>query len=153
MNQAYLHLLFNHLPIVGTLIGAMLLAGGMIFKSFHVKRASLLVLVFAGVTSLLANSTGEGAEKIVEELEGVSHKVIHYHEEIAEKYFLVTSGTGLLALVTFFLDWKNKPVKKILYPALLLLLALSIYLGLRTANSGGEIRHPEIKKSERIASL
>jgi uncharacterized membrane protein len=146
MNSAELHLLVNHFPIVAIIIAFGLLTGGMIFKSSQIKRAALVLIIVAAATALVANSTGKGAEEIVEEMQGITHAQIHEHEEMAEKFFFLSAGLGLFASITFFLDWKNKPLKKFFYPLILILIALNIFLGYKTGKTGGEIRHTEVRK-------
>ena len=48
MNQTHIHLLLNHFPIIGTLIGSCLLLWGIIKKNGHTKSiAAFLLAVMA----------------------------------------------------------------------------------------------------------
>ena len=49
MNWAYFHMVINHFPIVGVIIGTMLLIAGMIFKNQGVKISGLGTIVFAAL--------------------------------------------------------------------------------------------------------
>lgn len=69
MNPAHVHLLVNHLPIVGFAIGVLLLIATMIFHGDRgLFLASLIVIVMSGAGGLAAQFTGEPAEEIVEGL-------------------------------------------------------------------------------------
>ena len=148
MNDAKFHLMVNHLPIIGGMIAVSILIGGYIFKSAHTKRVSLFVLIFSGITAVLANISGEGAERMVEDIEGVSHRVIHHHEEWAEKFFIFSIVIGVLSCVTLFLDLKNKKYFKFFYIAILVLMLVNVFLGFKTGTSGGEVRHTEIVEAK-----
>ena len=53
MNDAHLHLVVNHLPIVGILIGTLILIAGLILKKTEVKLTALGVFVFSAIASIL----------------------------------------------------------------------------------------------------
>ena len=54
MNLAHLHLLLNHFPIIGTLIGLGLFAVSFLGKNDDLKRASLMVLAVVALLALPA---------------------------------------------------------------------------------------------------
>ena len=66
MNDAHLHLLVNHFPIIGTIFGLGILIAGIIFKNNAVKNVSYVIFIVTAIFALIAMSTGEGAEEIVE---------------------------------------------------------------------------------------
>ena len=72
MNDTHYHLIVNHLPIVGLLIGILVLIAGLVFNKTEVKLTALGILIFSAITSIAAFYTGEGAEDILENLEGIS---------------------------------------------------------------------------------
>lgn len=146
-NDAHYHLLLNHLPILGTLIGLLTLVAGFLFKNVWIKRTGLGILVFACISAFPANLTGEGAEEMVEDMPGVTKAIIHEHEEIAEKFILLTSALGLLSLITLFLDIKNKPFAKYGYLLVLAVSGVVFAVSFKLGISGGEIRHTEIRAS------
>ena len=45
MNLAHVHLLLNHFPVIGMIIGLGLFLGSLIGKSEDLKRASLLIFL------------------------------------------------------------------------------------------------------------
>ena len=70
----------NHIPILGLLFGTVLLAYGQWRKQEEVKKVSLALIAFVGVSALAVYLTGEAAEDIVEGLAGVSHEALEAHE-------------------------------------------------------------------------
>jgi hypothetical protein len=74
----------NHIPILGTVLGFLLLSVAVARKSGELKRVSLAVFVITAVVALPVYFTGEPAEEIVEHLPGVSESLIERHEEAAQ---------------------------------------------------------------------
>ena len=89
MNDAHLHLLVNHFPIIGTIFGLGILISGLFLKNNSVKNTAYVLFITAAIFGFLAISTGEGAEEIVEDFPNIGKKIILEHEEIAEKLALV----------------------------------------------------------------
>ena len=65
MNWTYLHILVNHFPIVGFVIGTLLLFSGLFFQNQGVKISGLGTILFAGFMAVLAYLTGSPAEEAV----------------------------------------------------------------------------------------
>ncbi|MEQ1588294.1 MAG: hypothetical protein ABL895_20590 [Cyclobacteriaceae bacterium] len=147
MNQAHYHLLLNHLPIIGTLIGILTLGTGFLLKSSHVKRTALVIFVFAAVCAIPAFLTGEGAEEVVEEMPGVTETVIEQHEDLAAIFIWVTSALGIVALLTLISDLRAMSLNKLLYGLTAALCIATMVLAQQVGTTGGKIRHTEIRTS------
>lgn len=145
MNQAHLHLLFNHAPIIGALIGMLTLTSGYLFKNNYIKRTALGIFVFSAVAAIPAFLTGEGAEDAVENLPGVTKDLIEKHEEMGEIFIWLIAALGVLSLLTFFTDLAKNSFSKILYIVTLLLSLATTIVAQQIGTSGGEIRHTEIR--------
>lgn len=145
MNDAHFHLVVNHLPIIIPGIAALVLLGGFIFKSEIVKRTAYVLFVIGSISTLLALNSGEGAEEVVEHLPGVSHDLIHEHEEAAETFAIISHILGLLSIVGLWANYKRKKFSNIIGIIVLLLGIVLIYFGRITGTTGGEIMHPEIR--------
>lgn len=145
MDPAHLHLLVNHLPILGTLFALILGIYGAARRQPEVVRAALLALVVVGIASIVATRSGEGAEEVVEHLPGVSEQIIHEHEEAAEVANYAAIALALLALGV--LIWRRKKPDIGLAPTAVLLVGMALVFALmaRAGNLGGQIRHTEIR--------
>lgn len=139
-NLAHLHLLLNHLPIVGCLFAGGLLVAGLVRRDDSLTVAAKVALVLVALTSIPAYFTGEPAEEQVEDIAGISRKVIHEHEEAGEAAFVVMLMNGALAAFLFF----RRRDDRRLHLALAVVTLVSFGLMARTGNLGGKIRHPEI---------
>ncbi|MBL0105292.1 MAG: hypothetical protein IPP51_16865 [Bacteroidetes bacterium] len=143
MNQAHVHLLFNHLPIFGSILAAIVLAYGMKTKSLQTQNASFLVMIISAIGAAITQLTGEGAEEVVENLQGVSKQMIEEHEEMAAISFGAMILLGVLSIIAMFLSSRKSTSLPILAKVILVISVISFGLLARTGNSGGKIRHSE----------
>ncbi len=153
MNDAHYHLIVNHLPIVGLLIGILVLIAGLVFNKAEVKLTALGIFIFSAITSIAAFYTGEGAEEVVENLEGISETLIHTHEEYAETFYTLSLILGGLSLLTFILELKKMKFTKYLMILCLLIALVDGVLATYVGSSGGEIRHSEIRNDAKMIPL
>lgn len=145
MNQAHIHLIVNHVPIMGSLFALVLLGAGLLRKNPTLTQAGLVAVLAAGLLCLPAQLTGEGAAAIVQDMPRVSRALIQRHEAAAELGFWTLEGAASLALFGLLLLKNASPKARLL--ALLALLATGLSFGLlaRAGNLGGQIRHTEIR--------
>ena len=143
MNPIQIHLLFNHIPVIGSLCALLILSFGLLRKSDPIRKTGLVVLVVSAVFALPTSKSGEAAEEKLEEWPGVSHDLLHEHEEAAElatPLLLLAGGLGLVALF-----WAQRAL---LFSVLALGLGLMGFGAMaRAAHLGGLIRHPELTQS------
>lgn len=145
MNGVHMHLLVNHLPVIGSIFAILMLIWSLIRKNTELTRAALGLFVIAAVTGLAAYFTGEPAEHAAEEIAGVTRSAIHSHEESAELATILLGGYGVFALGALLYLRSRAAVfpRKLAMLALVLSFIPAGAMGW-TANQGGKIRHPEI---------
>jgi uncharacterized membrane protein len=145
-NGAQIHLMVNHLPIVGSLIGLLVLLAGFVLKNQSVRRTGVALLAFAALTTLPAYFSGEEAEEVIEHLPGISEALIHDHEEAAELALALLAGAGLLAAATIgSVILKKEKWESKLQVLCLLVAVISFGVLANAGHLGGLIRHPEIR--------
>jgi uncharacterized membrane protein len=145
MNQAHLHMVLNHFPIIGLIFGIGVLIYGIIKKHTILVNTAYVIFIICMILCKATMITGEGAEEIAEEL-GISNEIIHEHEEIAENFMKVLYGLGILSILGLVANIK-KHTKAFVLSLLILILAIgSSILSIKVGNSGGEIRHTEIRE-------
>lgn len=147
MNDAHVHLVLNHLPIIIPMIGLLVLIGGMIFKSEVVKRTAYLILILGAIAAIPTFATGEGAEEVIEELAGVDENLIKTHEEIAEKFAILCYVLGGISLLGLWANFYKKSFSTIISFATIIICITTLYFAKQTATTGGEIRHSEIREN------
>lgn len=146
MNGASIHLLLNHLPVLGLFFGLCLLVWGILGKQSILRTAAYVLLVFASLTTLPVNISGEEAEEIVEEMhDGRSHEIIHEHEEAAELALFMMLTVGLMAIAAGVMQRRNHPQQRLASYATLGLGLVAFGYMAYVANLGGQISHPEIR--------
>lgn len=153
MNPAHLHLMLNHIPLVGIGFVILLLIIALLRRSNEMINISLLFVILVALWAIPAYLTGESAEEIVEGLPGISEQLIEAHEESAELAFIFIEAVGVLAFITLVARRFYTKLGKVL--AILTLLGLIIGGGLIawTANQGGKITHPEIRADTSALSV
>ncbi len=145
MSAPHLHLILNHIPILGTVFGFLILLIGLFKRSRDIKNTGLLLFVLAALVAIPVIMSGEESIEIVRELPGVTHDHIHQHEEVAEVSFIAMEVLGGLALLAMLLSLRAKGTP---HWMIMLCFALSMpVIGSMayTADLGGQIRHIEIR--------
>ena len=147
MNDAHFHLVVNHLPIIIPIVSLIVLVIGLLIKSEAVQRTSYLLFMITGITTVLAFSSGEGAEEMAENLPGVTEYLMHEHEEKAELFSLMSYVLSFVSLLALLANWKQNKFSKWLLIIVSTLAILVIIVGREVGTTGGEIRHTEIRKN------
>lgn len=144
MDAAHIHLLLNHVPVLGAVFGSLVLGYGLLRRSEDVVTAGYWLLVLVGVSSVLVYLTGEPAEELVEGLAGVSEAMLERHEEAA-LWATVAGGVVAVAAALGLVLRKWAAVgRRFAAGVLAAALALCGVMGW-TANLGGQVRHAEIR--------
>ena len=152
MNDAHLHMVFNHFPIIGTIFGIGILITGLISKNNALKNTAYVLFSIGAVFAFMSMNTGEGAEELVEDMPAVGKQIIHEHEEIAEKFAIIMYATGFFGLLSLFAAYKkHKFASAFSYITLLLALVAGV-VAKSVGTSGGEIRHTEIRANFNAAN-
>ncbi|MGZ5253897.1 MAG: hypothetical protein ACXWV4_05980 [Flavitalea sp.] len=144
MSQVHLHLLITHLPVFGSILGALVLGYGIWTKSDQTKIAAYFIFILSAIGAGIAYLTGEGAEEAVENIQGISENMIELHEDAAMYALISLIALGIMSLIALFVSrFKTSWVKNIGY-FILIISIVSFGLVSRTGYLGGQIRHTEI---------
>jgi uncharacterized membrane protein len=152
VNLAHLHLLLNHFPIIGTVVGVGLFVGSLVGKNDDLKRAGLIIFAVMALLSLPTFFSGIGAEGAIEKLPGVSDALINRHEGAAILALLFMEITGALSLAGLWQSHKFSRPARWNTVAVLLLSLITVSLMARVGTTGGDVRHPEISASSNPAA-
>jgi hypothetical protein len=162
LSPTHLHLLLNHFPTIGFIIGLGLFVIALIANSDHLRIGSLVVMVGISLITIPAYTTGNAAEVRICaaagagltdacEEEGVSRALIEMHEGVAFAAMSLMMITGGFAWLGIWQLRRFKHLPKWNTMLILLMAVLTLATVSQAANIGGEIRHPEIRL-ERPAS-
>ena len=144
MDPLQLHLLVNHLPIIGALTALIVVVIGVLRKNVAVRTVGLSLYAVMALAVLPTYFSGEGAEERVENIAGISHDVIHEHEESAELSLIMMLVAAAVALATVVAQWKGMSIASTLsYLFVVIALITAIQIAL-TGHEGGKIRRPDL---------
>lgn len=150
MNSTHFHLLLNHFPVIGTLIGSLLLLWGIICKQQTIKSVAAVLLAVMAALAIPVYLTGEPAEESIEDLPGVSEALIELHEDAATIAIWLMGITGMASLVALFVAWKKSKATDWVFVITFFLSAVCFAAMARTGYYGGQIRHSEIRNDMTI---
>ena len=150
MTATQIHLALNHLPILGTLFGLILLSFGLWKTNKSLIISALITLLISGISALPVDKSGENAEHSVEEYPGVSHDQIHEHEELAESAVPVSLVLALLSAIAIYFQVKEHPRAKIASITVLAIAICSFVQMANVAHEGGKIRRPDLRQDTMI---
>jgi uncharacterized membrane protein len=151
MDWAHLHLMTNHLPVVGMIIGLVIFAVSLAWKSADLRKFSLYYFVVLGAASLVVFLTGEPAEELIERTRSVSEAAIERHEEASVIGLLAIEAVAVLSFAGIFFR-KAEVASRAWFTRSLLALSLiaSGVIGW-VANLGGQIEHGQSQAAGTVA--
>ena len=124
------------------------MAVGLFLKSEILQRAAYGLFILGAITAVAAASTGEGAEEVIEGMNGMEERFIKIHEEIAEVFAILLYILGGLSIIGLWANWKKKSFSKILTYLTLALSLVVLFYAKQVGTTGGEIRHTEIRADQ-----
>ena len=153
MNLAHIHLLLNHFPTVGMIIGLGLFLLALIGKSDDLKKASLVVFLGIALLALPTYMSGNAAQEMICKAQGkapcadpgVSKDMIERHEGAALLALAFMELTGAIAWLGLWQYRRLARFSRANLAAVAFFSLVTFGLMAQAANIGGEIRHPEIR--------
>ena len=141
MNPTHLHLILNHVAIIGTLFAGVVLLIGLLSNSVQTRFASFILLLISSIGGYITFKTGHEAEETVEHIKGISEYVIEQHEELAEKALWFIILLFIASIVGFYAHKKNIAAEKKISWIILLICMISFSIFAYTGYLGGQIMH------------
>jgi len=145
MNLAHLHLLLNHWPIIGTLIAFALYAVSFLGKNEDLRRGGLIIFAAMALLSIPTFLSGLAAQAWMKH-DTITTALMKRHENAA----LLTLGlilvTGTLSLWGLWQTYRDGHMAKWATASILLFATLTVIMVIRTGNTGGDIRHTEVRE-------
>lgn len=145
MNGAHVHLLLNHIPILGVLFALLLLSAAMPRRSQVHARLALQVIVAAALLAIPVYLSGEPAEQQIERLRPSAEAVVEAHESAALGSLAAVELLGFVAAGAL---WSSRRSRELGYRSLVTIWAGALLVSASvawTAYLGGQIAHPEIR--------
>ncbi|MFZ5625353.1 MAG: hypothetical protein ACOY71_13170 [Gemmatimonadota bacterium] len=145
LSATHLHLMLNHLPVIGTGLVLLIMLWGVVRRSRDVLLTGLGLTVLLALAAPVVKKTGEDAEEQVEKAAWFDEDMVHEHEERGETAVIVLMVTGVIALAGVVTARGGRDVRPVVAYAATAFLAASAALMAWTALAGGRIRHEEIR--------
>jgi len=143
VTPAHLHVLLNHIPIIGLPVIAGFLLWGLVRREDAVIRAALIGAILVAIGTFAVDLTGDPAIDDIRDLPWAQRSVIHAHEEAGDKTNILAIVAGVAALGTLVMTRGGKPVSR---PFAFITLCLVVFAAMCAAWAGwegGKIRHSE----------
>src|SRR5512135_2536401 len=83
MNIIEIHLILNHIPMIGVAFVSAELLIGLVWKNTFLQKVSLYFLIAFAIISIAVYVSGLGSEDLVKTLPGVSKTYLQLHEKVA----------------------------------------------------------------------
>jgi len=147
VNFAHLHLLLNHIPVIGTILAFGLFLTSFFGKNDDLRRSSFVVFAAVALLTIPAFVSGFGAQSNIRGQAGVSDALMERHEGAAMLSFWFMEITGALALAGLWQFHRSSRPARWNISAVLLFSIVTVALMARSGNTGGDIRHPEVWES------
>jgi uncharacterized membrane protein len=144
MSILHLHLLLNHIPVIGALVAVILFGTAFFLREAVSTKFALAFTAGLAIVAVAVYFTGGAAEEAVENLAGVTGRSIERHEEAAELATVAIGILGGLSLIALFLFRGKRMPRWVALSGLVSTVIVSALMGW-TANLGGQIRHTELR--------
>jgi len=145
MNLAHLHIVLNHVPSLGMLLGLVLFIAALYKKSESLKKVSLQVIVIVALLALPTYLSGNAAQWMLQNRTDIPKAFVEAHQNAAMVTLGLMTITGTFA---WFGLWQFRRYSRPGGGTTVAVLILSIFTTaaiLQTASLGGLINHTEIR--------
>lgn len=146
-NWPHLHLVTNHIPIIGLGLVLVWLVWGILTRDPAVERAGYLMLILVALGTVVVFVSGHQASTRSEVMMArwFNQTLIETHEERAHLACYITWAAGLLALIGFGMGMAKRVVPRWLAGLILASTLLGAGAMVWVADAGGKIHHEEIR--------
>jgi hypothetical protein len=143
VNFDHLHLLLNHVPIIGFFVAVGLFVASLTGNNGDLRRSALILFAAVALLTIPTFVSGVGADRSIAREPGVSEALVRRHEGAAMLGLWFVEATGAAALMLLWRSRRPVGVPRGNLAAVLLLAIVAAVLMGRTGNTGGDIRHPQ----------
>ncbi len=144
VSGAHLHLLVNHVPILGAAFALLLLAASYVAGGDILRRTALVVLIVSAAAAAASDLSGDLAEEAIEGYPGVTRAVIHEHEDMAENAYRAAVIAAIIA-AGVLVKWRRVALPQGATITMLVVSAIVSGLMAYTGLLGGRVRHTEVR--------
>jgi uncharacterized membrane protein len=143
LNYGHFHIVLNHFPTIGTVLGLALFLYALLRKHDELKEISLVIFMVMAILGIPTFITGAAAERAITARSDVA--LVEVHKDAAVLAFTFLAITGTFAWLGL---WQSRRFKRAAgwnQMVVLVLSVVTVALMIRTGTMGGEISHTEIR--------
>jgi uncharacterized membrane protein len=144
MNEAQVHLMLNHVPVIGSFVLAFIFIHLHIRNNEKSKKGVFLSYILVLAVMIVVVITGDPSEEILKNYPGISSSLIELHENFGYASLYLIIVLSLLSIYGLYLIRKLKALPVWFNTGFITAASVLIVLVALTAHYGGQIRHPEI---------
>ena len=141
---AHLHLLVNHVPILGSIFALCLFIASYFTSADVLRRTAFAVLIASALAGVAADLSGDSAKDAIRGFPGVKREVIRAHEEMGDNAYLLAGALGVLSLGAL-IRWRRRPIPGGVAAGALVATAIVSGVMAYTGLLGGQVRHTEVR--------
>ena len=142
----YVHVLINHLPLLGLPVAMLTLMIGLVAGNRPIILTGLGLVALLALSIWPVYSFGESSyDRVLSMSDEAGEGFLKYHAALAHQWSFLYFVTAAVAGLGFGLAWKWPRVLKPIALAALVLGLVSLGAGMVIAHAGGEIRHREFR--------
>ena len=145
LSATHLHLMLNHVPVLGTIFVLIVLLWGLVRRSREITSFGLLFTVILALATIPVYLTGEPTEHQQRHATWFDKDRAKEHEEKAERGLIAVLATGAVALGALYLRRSGRPGNAVVTGLATTGVAVSAVLFALAALEGGQIHHEELR--------
>ncbi len=145
LSATHLHLMLNHVPVLGTIFVAIVLGWGLIRRSREITSLGLAFTVLLSLATIPVYLTGEPTQHAQKNAAWYDRDRVNEHEEKAETGLIAVLVTGAIGLAALWLRRGGRPGNGVVNGVVLLGVVASAGLFALAALEGGQIHHEELR--------
>ena len=147
MNQEQINLLITHLPILGIMIGFVVLTYGIWQNSYRTPISAYLVFIISSIGAAFVYFKGEVVQVSIVETQRITEKLIKQPESYTLLVFVSLLILGLISIVAYLVATLNRSLSENISFIVLIISLLSLEIILWTGVIIGTIEHSQTTAS------
>ena len=143
----YIHILLNHIPVVGLLISVISLIAAVLLNKPSAIFISLGLVAICAFMVWPVSYYGEaGYDRVYSMADRVGDAYLKKHRDLADDWSWLFYLTGIASVATFIVGYKKQNQLRFLSGLVIIFALASLVAGTVIAEVGGCVRHEEFRR-------
>jgi hypothetical protein len=150
MNYAHVHIVLNHFPTIGTVLGLLLFVYALLRRHDELKEISFVIFMVMALLGLPTFITGAAAERAISARSDAV--LVEAHKDAAVMAFTLLAVVGTFSWLGLWQARRFGRISSWNKAVVLVLSTLTVASMISTGSMGGEISHDEIRPEEAVVA-